>query len=65
MTQAFAFITDLTPENVWDMLKGKDYDYPYGTDSCDPSIQVKFEDGSKLHIGNPNESVYPFFAHEL
>lgn len=34
-------------------------DLPYGVDSCDPTIQLTFADGSVLEISNPQQITNP------
>ena len=35
---------------------------PYGSDSVDPTIVIKFKDGSAVHVGNPSKVAYQRFA---
>jgi hypothetical protein len=39
--------------------------YPLGEDSIDPTIEVRFSDGSALKIGNPEGAVYDTFMYEI
>lgn len=40
----------------------KRLDWPYGVDSYDSSIELSFEDGSKILIHNPKQSAFCGFS---
>ena len=37
-------------------------EYPLGTNSCDPTTQFVFDDGSVLEVANPSQDTYPAYV---
>ena len=54
-------------ECFWRIAEQLEYSvtYPMGVDSNDPSMELHFEDGSVLYVGNSESIAFQFFVYEV